>query len=541
MVSVMSRLSFILFLCFLAFSSTTARVASVRGRNLGVGLVSTDAPVIEDVSTDAPVEEEEPEEVDEQEDQEPEEDEVGSIAAVGTSDPDLSILVELITIAGLGPVLESPGPFTVFAPTNDAFAEVIADLDNLDALETDVIIEVLSYHVVGGTIMSSDITDGMTLDTVQGESIEFHITDAGVFVNEEAISAVDISASNGVVHKIDGVMFPQSVLDPTEAPAEEDDEEAAPAEETGSIAAVGTSDPELSILVELVTLAGLGPVLESPGPFTVFAPTNDAFAEVIVDLDSLEILDTDVVIALLSYHVVPGIYMSTDISDGLILGTVQGETIEFHVNDDGVFVNEETISAVDITASNGVVHKIDGVMFPQAILAPTEAPTEGAEEEEAAPAEEVGSIAAVGASDPDLSILVELVTLANLGAVLESPGPFTVFAPTNDAFAEVIVDVESLEILDTNVIIALLSYHVVPGIYMSTDISDGLILGTVQGETIEFHVTDDGVTVNEETISAVDITASNGVVHKIDGVMFPQAILAPTEAPTGAPEDTTAD
>merc|ERR1712194_403874 len=214
--------------------------------------------------------------------------------------------------------------------------------------------------------MSSDITDGLILGTVQGETIEFWVEDAGVFVNAESISAVDIAATNGVVHKIDGVMFPQAILDPTLAPTDAAVEE----EPAGSIAAVGTSDPDLSILIELVTLAGLVPVLDSPGPFTVFAPTNDAFAEVITDLDNLEVLDNDVIIALLSYHVVPGVYMSSDITDGLILGTVQGETIEFWVEDAGVFVNAESISAVDIAATNGVVHKIDGVMFPQAILDP---------------------------------------------------------------------------------------------------------------------------------------------------------------------------
>eukprot|EP00535_Pseudo-nitzschia_heimii_P000755 CAMPEP_0197182992 /NCGR_PEP_ID=MMETSP1423-20130617/7220_1 /TAXON_ID=476441 /ORGANISM="Pseudo-nitzschia heimii, Strain UNC1101" /LENGTH=387 /DNA_ID=CAMNT_0042633513 /DNA_START=74 /DNA_END=1237 /DNA_ORIENTATION=+ len=387
MPSVISKLSLILCWCSLALVLTTSRAAdaTLRGsRNLGIGFVATEAPE-EPVEETVPVAPEEPEEAPVASPVAPEEpaeeptSEVGDLGVVGASDPDLSILVELITLAGVGGLLSTAGPFTVFAPTNAAFEEVIADTDNLEVLDPLVILQLLSYHVVPGTYMASDITDGLTLPTAQGETVEFHVNEDGVFVNEESISAVDIVASNGVVHKIDGVMFPQAILGPeTGAPAEAD---SAPAETEsgGSIVDLAAQDPDLSVLVELVNLAGVGGILANQGPLTVFAPTNAAFEEVITDIDNLEVLDSSIILQLLSYHVAPGTYMASDITDGLIIPTVQGETIEFHVNAGGVFVNEESISAVDIPASNGIIHKIDGVMFPQAILGPeTDAPADSA-------------------------------------------------------------------------------------------------------------------------------------------------------------------
>jgi len=130
-----------------------------------------------------------------------------------------------------------------------------------------------------------------------------------------------------------------------------------------------TNDPDLSIFVELIVGLGLAGALSSCGPFTVFAPTDAAFAEVIADVDNLEALDYDFLFALVSYHVVLfDVYLSSDITDGLVLPTAQGETIEFQVNGDNISVNEKGFVGTEILASNGVIHKIDGVMFPDSLI-----------------------------------------------------------------------------------------------------------------------------------------------------------------------------
>jgi len=538
MAPLMSRLSLLFFWSSLLFSAVNA------GKTLrGVGFKPTDAPV--EASK--------------------------TIVDIASGSEDFSILVDLVVKAGLAETLSGEGPFTVFAPTNAAFLSVVESVDDLTEIDPAIIATVLTYHVVPGTYLSSDITDGLLLTTVQGETIEFGVSDSAITVNEEVIGPADIAASNGVIHVIDGVMFPKVLLTPTdpsvepEAPAPVEPApapvEPAPAPVTpvnnpaGTPASEATDPsagtivelasgaaPEFSTLVELVVLAGLAETLSGPGPFTVFAPTDAAFAGVIQDQDNL---DLAAVAEILTYHVVPGTYLSSDITDGLLLTTVQGETIEFAVSESGITVNEEKIGPANVKASNGVIHVIDGVLIPKAVLTPAEEVEEPAAEPAPAPAEDIATIVeiAVGAA-PELSTLVDLVVLANLVDVLSGPDPFTVFAPSNSAFAEVIVDIDALEQLDPDIITEILTYHVVPGTIAAADITDGLLLTTVQGETIEFRVSDGVATVNDEGILFTDIPASNGVVHIISGVMFPKSVLvevAEEEATADEPEPTIVD
>jgi len=144
------------------------------------------------------------------------------------------------------------------------------------------------------------------------------------------------------------------------------------------------------------------------------------------------------------------------------------------------------------------------------------------------------TIADIVRDDSDLSILLELVTIADLVEELSGPGPLTVFAPTNAAFEEVIVDVNNLEVLDIDIVTDLVKYHVAPGEILAGDISDGLLLPTLEGDSVEFIMEDDGVvTVDEQGFVATDISASNGVIHKIDGVLFPASFFQ-TAAPSSA-------
>jgi len=137
----------------------------------------------------------------------------------------------------------------------------------------------------------------------------------------------------------------------------------------------------------------------------------------------------------------------------------------------------------------------------------------------------------IAIGDPDLSILVDLVVQTNLTEVLSAAGPYTIFAPSNDAFLGVLDDVSDLSVLDDETIAALLQYHVVEGLYPGSSITAGLELTTLQGETISFNKTDDGTFVNQASISAIDVVGSNGVVHIIDDVLFPEAVFKTTDEP----------
>jgi len=389
--------------------------------------------------------------------------------------------------------------------------------------------------------MASDITDGLILETLQGETIEFGIDGGVVTVNGEVISVTDIPASNGFIHIIDGVMFPKAIL--VESDGTTPDEPS----DVGTITDIAVGDTDLAFLVNLLTLAGIADSLAVDGPLTVFAPTNGAFTNLLASGNDLSALGIDNIADVLSYHVVVGSYMASDITDGLILETLQGETIEFGIDGGVVTVNGEVISVTDIPASNGFIHIIDGVMFPKAILVESDGTTPD-EPSDSSPS----TIVDIASADPDLAVLVGLLIEADLVDTLSSEGPFTVFAPTDVAFistldqeakdpsianstdpdevADVLAFVSALDEVgaggaassyDPILLSEVLTYHVVSGTFMASDITDGLTLTTVNGETILFKITDDGVTVNGEAVMVPDISASNGVIHKIDGVLVP--------------------
>merc|ERR1711997_248453 len=180
-----------------------------------------------------------------------------NIAQLAIATPSLSTLVAAVKAAGLVDTLSGAGPFTVFAPTNDAFAKIPSAALNDLLADKDALTAVLLRHVVPSTIMAAGIPAGRTaVATAGGEKVDV-VNDAGVTVNGATVIATDIAASNGVVHLVDTVI-----------PA------------TKNIAELAIATPALSTLVAAVQAAGLVETLSGPGPFTVFAPTNDAFAKI---------------------------------------------------------------------------------------------------------------------------------------------------------------------------------------------------------------------------------------------------------------------
>jgi uncharacterized surface protein with fasciclin (FAS1) repeats len=286
--------------------------------------------------------------------------EAGDIVAVASANPDFSTLVAAVQAAGLVETLQSEGPFTVFAPTNDAFAALPAGL--VDALllpeNVDALTAVLTYHVVPGKVLAADVTDG-EVATAQGENITIS-TMGGVKVNDANVIATDVMASNGVIHVIDAVIVPPSLDVASLLPTPETTAPMA----AGDIVAVASANPDFSTLVAAVQAAGLVETLQSEGPFTVFAPTNDAFAALPAGLVDKLLLpeNKDILVAILTYHVVSGKVMAADVTAGDV-PSVQGENIAV-TTDGGVKVNGANVIATDVEASNGVIHVIDAVILP---------------------------------------------------------------------------------------------------------------------------------------------------------------------------------
>ena len=181
-------------------------------------------------------------------------------------------LVAALSHAGLVSALQGDGPFTVFAPTDDAFAAAGIDLTTFDTDEENATLsDILLYHVVSGSVSASDVTDGMNAEALNGDDLSFTVSSDGtVMVNGATVTSADVMASNGVIHVIDTVLMPPADL--------------------GDIPTVAQGTGIHTSLVAAVVQAELLSTLQGDGPFTVFAPTDDAFAAAGIDLASL---DTD--------------------------------------------------------------------------------------------------------------------------------------------------------------------------------------------------------------------------------------------------------
>jgi transforming growth factor-beta-induced protein len=319
---------------------------------------------------------------------------------------------------------------------------------------------------------------------------------------------------------------PSTEAPSTEAPTTEAPTTEAAAEEPGTVVEVAIASGEFPTLVAAIEAAGLVDTLNGPGPLTVFAPTEEAFAAALdaLGMTADELLaDTETLTSVLTYHVLPGeVYAETVVTlDGEEVETVNGADVLITVDGDTVMVNSATVIATDVEASNGVIHVIDEVLLP-----PSDEMAEDEMSEDAAA--ESGTVVDVAVESGDFPTLVAAIEAAGLVETLSGPGPFTVFAPTEEAFAELLatLEVTAEELLaDTETLTAVLTYHVVPLEATSELVVtlDGAEVETLNGAPVLISVDGDNVMVNDANVLAVDIEASNGVIHVIDAVLLPPA------------------
>ena len=285
-----------------------------------------------------------------------------TIVDLAVADGRFTTLVSAVQAAGLVDTLKSEGPFTVFAPTDEAFAALPAGtLDSLLQPENkQQLTDILLYHVVPSKVMAADVAglDGKSAGTaLEGQSIDIKVDMGNVYLNENTkVLITDIEASNGVIHVIDSVMLPPS--------------DEAMSEEPMDIVDTAVADGRFTTLVAAVQAAGLVDTLKSEGPFTVFAPTDEAFAALPAGtLDSLlQPENKQQLTDILLYHVVPGKVMAADVVglDGQSAETaLEGKSINIKVDGDKVILND-TVNVIltDIETSNGVIHVIDAVLLP---------------------------------------------------------------------------------------------------------------------------------------------------------------------------------
>jgi len=390
-------------------------------------------------------------------------------------------LVAAVVQAELLETLQGPGPFTIFAPTDQAFAEAGIDLAALDTPEGKIALsDILLYHVVAGSVPSSALTDCMTAEAVNGQSLSFNVGDGFTMVNGANVSLADVATSNGVIHVID------KVLNPTDTP--------------NDIPRTAQCTGNHNSLVAGVVQAGLLETLQGDGPFTVFAPTDQAFADAGIDLEALNTPEGKTALSnILLYHVIEGEVPAANVSDCMTATAVNGNPLAFTVGTT-VMVNGATVTATDVPTSNGIIHVIDKV------LTPTDTPND---------------IPRTAQCTGVHNSLVAAVIQADLLGTLQGEGPFTLFAPTDQAFIEAGIDLAALDTPDGVATLSeILLSHVVAASVPSADVVDCMTAETASGHTLAFSV-GDTVSVNGATVTIPDVMTSNGIIHVIDTVLMP--------------------
>ncbi|GMQ29827.1 fasciclin domain-containing protein [Algoriphagus confluentis] len=438
------------------------------------------------------------------------------------NDAGLTTLVTAVrAIPGLEATLQDQAAITVFAPTNEAFANALTafgatDLNDLVAklggaanLQT-----VLGFHVVPAVAFSRNLNEENTFTTLAGQTLRVRSTPGLVTVtdaegNVATVVQADVEIENGVVHVIDRVLIPNIDLPkPT-------------------LVEAATEAGLTTLLTAVTAVDGLANALLSAPAITVFAPTNEAFAaalqvfgasdlnELVVKIGGAENLEK-----VLGFHVVPAVAFSTDLGASNTFTTLSGQEITVERSGNTVTVIDQLgrtaqVVAADVEIANGVVHVINGVMLPDLMLPNI-----------------VQAAQAAG-----LSVLLDAVTAANLGNALLNAEAITVFAPTNEAF---VAALQAFNAADLNQLVAriggienlqtVLGFHVVPAVAFSTDLAATNTFTTLAGQELTVTSSASGVTVtdalgNTANVVAADVAIANGVVHVIDGVLLPELDL----------------
>ena len=403
-------------------------------------------------------------------------------AATGVHDS----LVAALSHAGLVATLQGNGPFTVFAPTDQAFTNAGIDLADFDTPEKNATLsDILLHHVVSGEVPASAVTDGMLATMVNGDKVKFGVSNGIVTVGGATVTTADVQASNGIIHVIDTVLMP-----PVDIPA------------TAQTTGIHNS------LVAAVIQADLLETLQGTGPFTVFAPTDQAFSDAGIDLAALDTPAGKIALTdILLYHVVSAEVPAADVTECMSADAVNGQPLSFTVGA-SVMVNGATVIATDVVTSNGLIHVIDKVLTPSDT--PNDIPR---------------TAQCTGIHDS----LVAGVIQAELLETLQGTGPFTIFAPTDQAFTDAGIDLTALDTPEGKAALTdILLYHVVAGEVPSSAVTDCMSANAVNGQPLSFTV-GAGVMVNDATVTIPDVATSNGIIHVIDKV------LTPSESPNDIP------
>lgn len=392
----------------------------------------------------------------------------------------LDTLATAVAAAGLDLDLAGTGPFTLYAPTDAAFAALPDGV--LDSLllpqNQQALIDVLLYHVVPDAVSIADAAAMESDTTLSGPDILIDTLDAELYINNARVLDGDNVASNGIIHTIDQVLLPPANIFAT------------------------LTDRGFETLTMAITAADLETTLTTPGDYTLLAPTDAAFVALgQVPIDQAELQ------ALLNYHLINQRATASDALTVELVETSQGQNVLFSFEAGQLRVNGIPITHFNIPCTNGIIHVVDTVIEAPVTIAQT----------------------AVAAG---LSTLVTALDAAGLTATFDNAaaGPFTVFAPTNAAFDALPAGVlnQLLDPINQAVLIDVLQYHVVLTEYTAAGVvaASGTGLTTLEGNILTIATGGGDVTVDGNTLGSLNVLASNGIIHTIGGVLLPPGAIA---------------
>lgn len=434
-----------------------------------------------------------------------------SITEIASENAELSTLFGALTQTGLDLRFNSTTTYTFFAPKNSAFSNV--DLSSLSDIELQ---NVLLNHVLN--TVRADFTSTMTTGYLRtlatgpdGTNLSFFTnTSEGLRFNGMA-SVVDgmtnIGATNGMVHVVDGVLMPPTVVDHAKA------------------------NPSYTKFAEAIEKAGLKEDLSGEGPFTVFAPNNSAFEVFLTQVNgalgyaNLDDIPVDVLKEIVLYHVVSGENILISDTDGTEQASMQGES--FSVN--GTVIDDKSYSSAniiltDVQGINGVVHGIDKVLLPEGVFQSILSSTLNLSQR---------------CVDRGFTTFAVAIEKAGLTSYFIN-NQLTAFVPNNDAFTLFFIGIDNYSSIDDfqsaediAILKSLLEYHLYEGSLMESDFSNGKVITTVNGDKIEMDLSGAAPKLipsfsegPKSEIKVTNIGATNGIIHQIGKVLIPTSLAS---------------
>ena len=412
-----------------------------------------------------------------------------SIPEFAQADGRFQTLLAAVGVANLGETLSSPGPFTVLAPTDDAFSRFPVGF-LLREENRELLTSILLYHVYDSEISSGALARAGMLSPLQGETAVVSTVNGDPQIDSVSVIVPDVRVSNGIIHVIDEVLVPPSVLDEQK------------------VLGIAGANGGFQTLLAAIEAAGLTEALKGEGPFTVLAPTDEAFAKLpegTLD-DLLKPENKEHLAQILLYHVVPAAADSHAVLGLKSAETLAGQSVSVVIDerDHSILVDGALVVAPDIKATNGIIHAIDSVLLPPDVAG--------------------GTLVDSLVGDTRFETLVAAVTAAGLADTLASGGPFTVLAPTDEAFDKLpdglvadLLKPENAERLRD-----ILLYHVLNSQVNSAAFNRLDRITPLLPQRLNVIVGDDGgLSVNNASVLEADQFSSNGVFHAIDTVLIP--------------------